>query len=159
MFRLAIALALLSVPLTAHAQSAADRSNVLASIARWDMAWQTRDAVLASRDYSVDAHWVNAFGHTASGRAQIEGTLREVFALPFVVAGESRTVGHDVRFLGPNVAVVSTTVERLGQLAPDGQPLGTRNTSHLRVFQRQGRSWRIVSHLISDARDRARPSH
>ena len=44
-------------------------------------------------------------------------------------------------------------------LAPDGQPLGARHTSHLRVLHRQGANWRIVSHLISDARDRTTPSH
>lgn len=159
MFKLVIGLFLISGSSPIFAQSTEDRSAVLEPIARWDQAWQTRDPDLASRDYADDAHWVNAFGHRASGREQIEAILTEVFSLPFVVAGESRTVGHDVRFLGSDVAVVATTIERLGQLAPDGQPLGARHTSHLRVLHRQGANWRIVSHLISDARDRTTPSH
>ena len=50
-------------------------------------------------------------------------------------------------------------VERSGQLTPSGQPLGTRHTTHLRVFARSHAGWKIVSHLISDARGSERPHH
>ncbi|HWL94918.1 MAG TPA: nuclear transport factor 2 family protein [Phycisphaerae bacterium] len=132
---------------------------MLAAIERWDRAWQTRDAALAAQDYSDDAVWVNAFGMRRTGRAAIERTLAEVFALPFVAAGESRTIGHDVRYLSRDIALVATIVERRGQQAPDGQALGLRRTSHLRVLQRRGDRWVIVSHLISDARDQQGPRH
>lgn len=152
-----LALALVSSPVLA--QSAADQAAVVAAIDRWDEGWGLKDAGLASTDYSEATHWVNAFGHRATSRAEVEATLREVFSLPFVMAANSRTVGHDVRFLGNDVAVVATQVERLGQQTPDGRELGPRHTSHLRVFQREDGAWRITSHLISDARDRQSPSH
>jgi uncharacterized protein (TIGR02246 family) len=141
------------------AQSPADEVAITAAIDRWDRAWQVKDPELATSDYSEKTYWVNAFGQRAMSRVEVEQTLREVFSLPFVVAGNSRTVGHDLRFLNEDVAVVATKVERLGQQAPDGSELGPRHTSHLRVFQRQNGSWRIISHLISDARDRQAPPH
>lgn len=139
--------------------TASDKASVVEAIGRWDQAWRTKDARLGARDYSEDAHWVNAFGMRRTGRSAVEQTLREVFALPFVAVGESQTVGHDVRFLREDVAVVATTVERRGQLTPAGEQLGVRHTSHLRVFQRRGGRWQIVSHLISDARNRPGSSH
>lgn len=155
--------ALLAVILVAHtpavAQNAADKAAITAAIDRWDRAWQIKDAKLATSDYSEKTHWVNAFGQRAMSRLQVERTLSEVFSLPFVVAGNSRTIGHDVRFLEKNVAVVATQVERLGQRFPDGRDLGPRHTSHLRVFHRQSGRWIIASHLISDARDRGAPAH
>lgn len=144
---------------TVSAQIPADRVAIEAAVDRWDKAWQVKDPDLATLDYAANAHWVNAFGQRATSRAEMQRTLKEVFALPFVVAGNSRTLGHEVRFLTRDVATVATRVERMGQQTPDGRQLGSRHTSHLRVFQRQGGRWRITSHLISDARDRQVPAH
>lgn len=142
-----------------HAPSAADSAAITAALDRWFRAWETRDAALGARDYAPDAPWTNAFGMTRRGRAEIEATLREVFALPFVTAGESRPTTQEIHWLRPDVALVVTTVERVGQQAPDGTPLGTRQTTHHRVLVRDGDGWRIASHLISDARDRRQASH
>lgn len=150
-------LLLTHAPALAHSE--ADKAAVTSAIDRWDRAWQIKDPKLATNDYAEKTHWVNAFGQRAVSRAEVERTLREVFSLPFVVAGNSRTVGHDVRFLGKDVAAVATQVERLGQKTSDSRELGPRHTSHLRVFQRQNGRWRITSHLISDARDRQAPAH
>jgi hypothetical protein len=87
------------------------------------------------------------------GRADIEKVLAEVFALPFVMAGQSKTVEQSVRFINPDVALVLTRVERVGQRVPSGAELGTRQTSHLRVLVKSKGQWKIISHLISDARD------
>lgn len=156
---LLLVLASLIVSSCSNEPTAVDRASVIEAIERWDQAWKSKDSRLGAQDYSDDAHWVNAFGMRRTGRAAVEQTLKEVFALPFVTAGESQTVHHDVRFLKPDVAVVATAVERRGQLTPDGEELGVRHTSHLRVFQRHEGHWQIVSHLISDARDRQAPRH
>src|SRR3990170_1855449 len=145
---------LLLAPSAGVAQQTSARASVIATIQNWDRAWHIKDPRLGAQDYSDDAHWVNAFGMRRTGRRAIEQTLAQVFSLPFVAVGESRTIGHEVRFLRPDIAVVSTTVERRGQLTPDGKQLGVRQTSHLRVLQRRRGRWFIVSHLISDARDR-----
>ncbi len=153
-------IALLSVlSLGAEAHALSDRDQVVAAIDRWDRGWQVKDPLLATQDYADDALWVNAFGMRRLGRKAIHDTLGEVFALPFVTAGNSETMAHDVRFLAGDVAVVATKVERKGQKSPSGEELGIRHTTHLRVFQKREDEWVILSHLISDARDTGKAAH
>jgi uncharacterized protein (TIGR02246 family) len=133
--------------------SRTDQALIEQAIENWNKAWQTKDSKLAAQDYSDDADWTNAFGMKRKGRADIEKVLAEVFALPFVMAGQSKTVEQSVRFINPDVALVVTRVERAGQRVPSGAELGTRQTSHLRVLIKFQGQWKIVSHLISDARD------
>jgi uncharacterized protein (TIGR02246 family) len=122
-------------------------------------AWERQDAGLAVQDYADDADWTNVFGVRCRSRAELEGTITEIFSSPQAMAGRDRLVGQEVRFLGPDVALVRTHVERRGQLMPSGEPMGTRQTTHLRVFERSDEGWKIVSHLISDARDQEGPHH
>lgn len=136
-----------------------DQVNVEQAIENWNRAWQTKDAKLAAQDYSNDADWTNAFGMQRKGRAEIEKILAEVFSLPFVMEGQSKTAEQTVRFIKPDVALVVTRVERAGQRTPSGADLGIRQTSHLRVLMKSEGSWKIVSHLISDARDPVRREH
>lgn len=158
------AVLLVSVLAAGHAEaqrtpSAADSAAITTALDNWFRAWEVKDAALGARDYSTDAAWTNAFGMTRHGQVAIEATLREVFALPFVTAGESRPTGQEIRWLRPDVALVVTVVERAGQQTPDGASLGLRRTTHHRVFVREAAGWRIVSHLISDARDQQRSGH
>lgn len=150
---------LLSIAGPAMGQQTDDEAMIFAAIDRWDRAWQIKDPALGAQDYSDNADWTNAFGMRREGRAAIRATLAEVFALPFVAAGTSETQGHSVRFLGADAALVLTRVERAGQYSPSGEGLGERRTSHLRVFEKQDGQWRIVAHLISDARDTESPMH
>lgn len=149
----------LFMSVSAIAQEKGDQAMIEQAIENWNKAWQTKDFKLAARDYSDDADWTNAFGMKRKGRAEIEKILAEVFALPFVMAGESKTVEQTVRFIKPDVALITTRVERTGQEVADGDALGTRQTSHLRVMVRTGKQWKIVSHLISDARATEQPKH
>jgi uncharacterized protein (TIGR02246 family) len=152
-----IAMALLSAASVAQVTtSKSDRALIEQVIENWNRAWQTNDAKLAAQDYSDDADWTNAFGMKKKGRAEIEKILAEVFSLPFVMAGQSKTAEQSVRFIKPDVALVVTRVERAGQRTPTGAELGTRQTSHLRVLMKSEGRWKIISHLISDARDTER---
>ena len=135
-----------------------DRLQIEQAIENWNRAWQTKDYRLAAQDYSEEADWTNAFGMSRKGRYEIEQTLKEVFALPFVMEGESRTVGQTMKPLGKDFVAVFTRVEREGQKLSSGEPLATRRTSHLRVFAKS-KTWQIVSHLISDARETNTTAH
>jgi uncharacterized protein (TIGR02246 family) len=134
-----------------------DRGAIEKAVENWIVAWDRKDPRLATQDYAEDADWTNVFGVTCRSRAELEATLTKIFSHPYVMAGRDTVVGQDIRFLGPDVALVRTQVERRGQLMPSGAPMGTRHTSHLRVFGRTDADWKIVSHLISDARDPDRP--
>lgn len=152
-----IAMVLMSAVSVAQvATSKRDQALIEQVIEKWNRAWETKDAKLAAQDYSDDAEWTNAFGMKRTGRAEIEKILAEVFSLPFVMAGKSNTVAQSVRFIKPDVALVATHVERTGQRTASGEELGVRQTSHLRVLMKSQGGWKIVSHLISDARDTQR---
>jgi len=138
---------------------ASDRLAIEHAIENWNSAWDAKAAKLAAQDYSDDADWTNAFGMSRVGRAEIEKLLAEVFSLPFVMAGNSETADQNIRFVKPDLALVLTRVQRKGQLNPAGQDIGQRHTSHLRVFEKRGDKWLIISHLISDARDTRQANH
>jgi len=154
-----LAMTLLSVVSVAQTSLTKDRDLVEQAVENWNKAWQTKDSRLAAQDYSDDADWTNAFGMKRKGRAEIEKILAEVFALPFVMAGQSKTVEQSVRFIDSDVALVTTRVERVGQRVESGAGMGTRQTSHLRVLVKSKGRWKIVSHLISDARDTEQRDH
>jgi len=139
--------------------SKGDQLLIEKAIENWNKAWQTKNFKLAAQDYSDDADWTNAFGMKRKGRVEVEKVLAEVFALPFVMSGQSKTVEQTVKFIKPDVALVITRVERVGQKVPSGTELGARQTSHLRVFVKSKEKWKIISHLISDARDTEQPKH
>ena len=130
-----------------------DKNAIEQVIENWNKGWKSKDPKLAAKDYSEDADWTNAFGMTKKGRSGIETFLTEVFSLPFVMAGESSVAEQSIRFVKPDIALVVTRVERVGQRNPAGESIGTRQTSHLRVLEKAAGQWKIVSHLIADARD------
>lgn len=140
-------------------QQISDQVAIERAIENWNAAWKVKDPKLAAQDYSDSADWTNAFGMSRVGRVEIEKLLTEVFALPFVMAGDSETVDQDVRFIKPDFALVLTRVQRKGQRNATGQDIGQRRTSHLRVFAKTDGNWKIISHLISDARDTQQAAH
>jgi len=141
----------LAVPASAIAQ-VQDRDAITAVIETWNEGWRVEDPALAASGYSDEADWVNAFGMRERGREAITSKLREIFALPFVMAGASQVASQEIRFVSPDVAIALTTVERANQKLSSGEELGVRHTSHQRVLHREDGNWRVVSHLISDAR-------
>ena len=141
----------LSLPWTATGQDP-ERAAIDALIETWNQGWRIQDAELAASGYAEDADWINAFGMRERGREAITAKLHEIFALPFVMNATSRVASQEARFIRPDVAIVITKVEREGQRTSSGEELGIRHTSHQRVLRKEGGRWRIVSHLISDAR-------
>ena len=136
-----------------------DSLQVLSQINDWNQAWQIKDYKLAAKWYSIDARFTNAFGDKRRGQNQIEDFLKDVFALPFVMSGHSETIQHTYQSLSGDIIVVHTAVVRKGQQMPDGSVMPDRQTTHMRVFQRDKNGWLIEAHLISDARDKQIPKH
>ena len=144
-------------PIMASDVADTDRAEILQAVERWEEAWKSKDAALASQDYSDDADWTNAFGMRRIGRAKIRETLEEVFALPFVMAGSTEYEYHDLTLIQPSTVLLRSRAIRTGQQLADGTTERPRRTNHLRVFQQRGERWQIVSHLISDERTPGRP--
>ena len=138
---------------------AADSLKIVSILEDWNKGWQTKDFMVATKGYSDDARFTNAFGDKCMGRDQIQALLQKVFSLSFVMAGSSETVSKEFQILGSEEVVVYSFVIRKGQEMPDGSVLPDRQTSHMRVFQKIQGTWLIKGHLISDARDKQMPKH
>lgn len=138
---------------SAHSQtiSKADSIAITKKINDWNQAWKIKDAKLAAKWYSSDADFTNAFGFSMIGLAAIEGYLTRVFNMDFVMAGDSEQTSIKLRWVSDNSILAISTITRKGQLLNDGSELGDRATTHHRLFKRDT-DWRIIAHLISDAR-------
>lgn len=145
--------------LNAQGLASKDSLQIQSIIEDWNKAWNLKDYVLASKWYSTDARFTNAFGDKRNGQKEVEALLKEVFSLPFVMAGHSETSEQRYQVISGTTVIVHTSVIRKGQKMPDGSVLSDRQTTHMRVFQKSTGKWEINAHLISDARDKQVPKH
>lgn len=148
-------LACLAASCASTHHEAGDRAAILATLDSWNAGWATADAALAVEDYAADADWTNAFGDRFQGREALREGLEFIFGLGFVMAGTSSGNEYaDVTFLTPDVALLRSKLVRTGQQRSTGAPMADRHVHHLRVLERRGGRWQIVSHLISQAQEK-----
>lgn len=138
--------------------SKADSIEIVNKIDDWNKGWKVKDYKLATKWYSETAEFTNAFGHSKTGKLDIGKFMREVFDLPFVMAGDSRVTRQKFIQLDKRIVLVVTSIERTGQKTPDEKELGIRQTTHHRIFKKET-EWLIAGHLISDARDTESDKH
>lgn len=128
---------------------------ILKTLDSWNEGWKTADAELAVQSYASDVDWTNAFGDRVVGRDSLEATLRFIFSLDFVMAGDSgENEFADLTFLSPDIALLRSKLVRVGQQMQVGETMPDRHVHHLRVYERRGDEWQIVSHLISQAHEK-----
>ncbi|GAB5399260.1 MAG: hypothetical protein Aureis2KO_08450 [Aureisphaera sp.] len=128
-----------------------DSLEINEKIGDWNKAWKIKDPNLAAKWYSNDADFTNAFGFSMIGKNNIESYLSRVFKMDFVMDGNSEQTSIKLKYISPNTILAISTIERKGQKLSDGKELGTRRTTHHRLFKKDG-EWKIIAHLISDAR-------
>ena len=137
------------------AQSADDEIEILRTFDSWNQGWMKRDANLATQDYDDDADWTNAFGDRFQGKKALREGLAYIFSLDFVMTGDSAGNEYtDISFPTPDVALVRSKLVRSGQQMSNGEEMPDRHINHLRVLQKQDGRWLIVSHLISQAKEK-----
>lgn len=144
-------LLLVVIELQAQRISPEDSLQIVQRVDDWNTAWKTKDPILAAKWYGDEADFTNAFGFSMIGRQAIEEYLTRVFKMDFVMAGDSEQTSLKLKYLSDNTVLVVSTISRKGQKMSDDSELGPRRTTHHRVFQKDT-DWRIVAHLISDAR-------
>lgn len=128
-----------------------DSIQIVKKVDDWNKAWKIKDADLASKWYSEDADFTNAFGFSMIGKSAINEYLNRVFKMDFVMAGNSEQTSLKLKYINDNTVLVITTISRKGQKLNDNSELGPRWTTHHRLFQKT-EAWKIIAHLISDAR-------
>ena len=131
--------------------SSEDSLNIIQKVDDWNKAWKIKDPLLAAKWYSNDADFTNAFGFSMIGKEAIEEYLSRVFKMDFVMAGDSEQTSLKLKNISENSVLVISTISRKGQKLNDNSELGSRSTTHHRLFQKD-KHWSIVAHLISDAR-------
>ena len=128
-----------------------DSIQIVNKVGDWNEAWKIKDASLAAKWYSSDADFTNAFGFSMIGKTAIEEYLKRVFKMDFVMAGNSVQTSLKLKYIATNTVLVISTIAREGQKLNDNSELGPRSTTHHRIFSKNG-DWKIIAHLISDAR-------
>jgi len=132
-----------------------EREAVLKTLDSWEEGWRTKDAAAAVRDYADDCDWTNAFGDRFEGKEALEEGLEFIFGLDFVMAGQSEgNAFQDVTFLTSDVALIRSKLVRVGQETGTGEVMADRHVNHLRVLQKRHGRWVIVSHMISQAKEK-----
>jgi len=135
----------------AQAITSIDSIQIVQKVDDWNKAWKIKDPKLAAKWYSDNADFTNAFGFNLIGKAAIEEYLTRVFTMDFVMAGDSEQTSLKLKYISDNSVLVISTISRKGQKLSDNSELGPRSTTHHRLFQKTN-GWKIISHLISDAR-------
>jgi uncharacterized protein (TIGR02246 family) len=136
------------------ADSTDDESAVFGVLLQVGGAFRNLDATGIEDLYVEDADWTNAFGTTLKGNQEIAEYLCDLFANTHFATGA--VIGAptaSVRFLGDDVAVAKTYLERAGQQTVDGETLPVRRNHSLKVLAKEAGTWRIVSDIYMDARD------
>ena len=128
-----------------------DSIQIVEKINDWNKAWKIKDANLAAKWYSNDADFTNAFGFSMIGKNAIDEYLTRVFKMDFVMSGNSEQKSLKLKYVNDNTVLAISTISRKGQKLSDESELGPRTTKHHRLFKKTN-NWKIIAHLISDAR-------
>jgi uncharacterized protein (TIGR02246 family) len=122
------------------------------------MGWKEYDVERATSEYAEDAYFFNAFGRERHGKAAIRELIAGVLESPGYRAGKKTPVEiRSIRFLRPDIAVVHTYWETLGQLNQDGMAVGPRRSHTFRTMVKRHGRWQTDSFVVSDERDGGAP--
>ncbi|QLL05281.1 SgcJ/EcaC family oxidoreductase [Mycobacterium vicinigordonae] len=139
-----------------------DRPKIRATLERLFRGFALRDADLLDDVYCVDADWINAFGSTKKGGAQIVEYLRGLFADQNFTDGQL-VAGPvcSLRRLGADDVLVHAHLQIAGQSLLGGGAITLRDNHSIRVVSRQADgAWRIVAEMFMDVRpDRSYVNH
>ena len=121
-------------------------------LARFEVAFEKRDARICTANFVDDADWEDGFGIRAQGRSNIEKSLAGVYQIP--AQGHRQITELRIRFITSDVAVADVNAEILGRISATGRrnPLPVKfRTTH--VFKKNNGNWRVVIFRSADLRD------
>jgi uncharacterized protein (TIGR02246 family) len=121
-----------------------EQEAITATIVETIDGFNAHDAKRATQAYMPESDLVTVRGEVLEGKAEIERRLAEVFATRGKHVTQ-RMLNVKIRFIRDDVALAHVGVEMSGLVAPDGQPLPPHQELNLRVFVRDGGSWRVAA--------------
>jgi uncharacterized protein (TIGR02246 family) len=137
----------------ASAASAAEESPIVSLYHQLLDSWNRRDAAAYAALCDEDSDVVGFDGSTMNGRAEIEASLRQIFANHMTAAYVGKVRG--VRFLTPDVAILRAVVGMVPPGASDINP--AVNAMQTLVAARRDGQWRIVLFQNTPAQFHGRP--
>jgi uncharacterized protein (TIGR02246 family) len=141
-----------------QAGTAEDEAAIRAIINHWQQTWENHDASVLAGDYAEEADWLNAFGVRIKGGAKIVDFVSKVVKRPNVQGRDTTWGESTVRFVRPDVALAYRDYSTVGHKTFNGQEMPQRNTHSTWILTKDGRRWRIASHIISDDNAAATPT-
>jgi uncharacterized protein (TIGR02246 family) len=136
-----------------NSSSTSDETDVRALQKRLWACWNERNAAGMAALFAEDGNVVGFDGSQLNGRAEIEASMRAIFAdhTPAAYVGKIR----EVRFLGPDVALLRAVA---GMIPPTESALKPdRNTILSLVAVKRDNDWKIALYQNTPARFDGRP--
>lgn len=115
--------------------------------------WMEYDVERATSEYADDAYFFNAFGRERNGKEAIAEFIGGVLKSAGYRAGKKTPVEvRSIRFLRPDLAIVHTYWETVGQLNQDETAVGVRRSHIFRTMVKRNERWQTDSFIVSDER-------
>ncbi|MEM0933678.1 MAG: hypothetical protein AAGJ12_14510 [Bacteroidota bacterium] len=115
-----------------------DMKMIFEALDRYVQGWVSRDASLAAQDYSYNIHWVDEYGKVIYLQKSLIEYLDKAFSLEENTNPPYPSLSHQITYLDPKIGVVHSM-----QIEKEVKKF------HLRVFYKEGDSWKIISHIVS----------
>jgi uncharacterized protein (TIGR02246 family) len=123
---------------------AGDEEAVKAVASQWAEAWNAGDMPAVGALYAEDADYINFFGESTKGRAEIEASFTEVHST--VYKGTKVSIEPtSVQFVKPDVAIFDTDWEFSDVPETEGPATPSKGQSTV-VLVKQGEAWKITAH-------------
>jgi len=134
--------------------SAEDAEAVSELMGRFGEAWGRGDAAAVAAAYAEDAEWTNAFGTVLRGPAEVRDFLTRMFSEDDAGASAGELSSYrrlSLRFVGADVAIIHGVVISMRGVSENYE--AARRVHNTYVLAKQNGDWRIVHHMIMDARE------
>ena len=122
-------------------------------LTRFNKAWAAEDVEGLLGIYDADVEWTNAYGVVRRGHEELGRFLKELFDhFDSAVAAEESSSRRrlSTRYLGSDVVIVHNFTE--SRRTPSRSGDGSRGIHSTFVLRKAADGWRIVYHMIMDAR-------
>lgn len=137
-----------------EAASPEDAEDVADVMRRLGDGWGSGDSDAVAAVYSDDAEWTNAFGVVVRGADELTDFLGWMFSQDSDTTSAAESMSYQplsLRYAGDDAAIVHGVTRSTRAGARSGE--GERRVHNTYVLAKVEGEWRIVHHMIMDARE------
>jgi uncharacterized protein (TIGR02246 family) len=123
----------------------ADETAVRKLLENREVAWEKQDVAGLIAPFAEDSDYIDSSGNTTTGRKAIESQYRKIFASAHYKNSRSTQKITKLRFVKPDVAIVTAEWTLTGLLSNEDTPLPERNGTTVLVIVKDSGDWKIIS--------------